>query len=201
MASAVVREPYRFTVEEYLTFERAAEARHEYRDGVIYAMAGESPAHGTICTNLVISLGSQVRGTPCRVFSKDTKVRCGPYRRYSTSGFYAYPDLLVVCGPGRYHDKVRDVLLNPTVIIEVLSPATSTFDLGEKRELYRRWLPTLTDYVVVAQEKPAIVHDQRAPTGEWTSDVLDGLDAVLHLPSIHCTVPLVEVYERLEFPV
>ena len=92
MALAPTRQPYRFTVEEYLAFERASDERHEYLDGVIYAMAGsastqamagESEDHGTICMNLSISLGSQLRGTPCRAFSKDTKVRCGPYRSYT----------------------------------------------------------------------------------------------------------------------
>src|SRR5215471_3616446 len=108
MALTPTRQPYRFTVEEYLAFERASEERHEYLDGVIYAMAGsastqalagENEDHGTICMNLSISLGLQLRGTPCRAFSKDTKVRCGPYRAHTREGPYAYPDLVVVCGP------------------------------------------------------------------------------------------------------
>lgn len=200
MAIALTREPYRFTVEEYLAFERAAEERHEYLDGVIYAMAGESVAHGTICMNLSISIGSQLRGTPCRAFSKDTKVRCGPYRPHTQSGLYAYPDLVVVCDPGRYHDHVRDVLLNPTVIIEVLSPSTAAFDRDEKWQRYSRWLPTLTDYVLVAQDRPTVTHYQRTATGQWLLTVLDGLEAQLHLSSIRCTVSLADIYERLEFP-
>jgi Uma2 family endonuclease len=208
MASAPTPQPYRFTVEEYLAFERAANERHEYLDGVIYAMpgsatpqamAGESEAHGIICTNLSGVLFAQLRSTPCRVLSKDMRVRCGPYRPHTRQGFYAYPDLVVVCGPSRHHDQARDVLLNPTVIVEVLSPSTEAFDRGDKWQRYRRWLPTLRDYVLVAQERPAIDHYQRPPRGRWALESLAGLEAHLHLPSLACTVPLAEVYERLVF--
>jgi Uma2 family endonuclease len=199
MALAPAREPYRFTVEEYLAFERTAEERHEYLDGRLYAMAGESPNHGTICTNLVISVGSQLRGSPCRAFSKDTKVRCGPYRAPTREGLYAYPDLVIVCGAMQFHDQAQDVLLNPQVIIEVLSPSTAAFDQGEKFRRYRTWLPTLTDYVLVSQDRPLIDHYQRTTPGRWAFEILEGLDAHLALPSIGCTVPLADVYERLAF--
>ncbi len=209
MALAPTPQPYLFTVEEYLAFERASEERHEYLDGVIYAMAGsaspqamagESEDHGTICTNLGGVLFAQLRGTPCRAFSKDTKVRCGPYRPHTREGLYAYPDLVVVCGPSQYHDQARDVLLNPTVIVEVLSPSTETFDRGDKLHRYRRWLPTLTDYVLVAQDRPVIDHYHRTATGRWEVETLEGKGAHLHLDSINCTVPLVDVYERIVFP-
>ena len=206
MALAPTLQLYRFTVEEYLAFERAADERHEYLDGLIYpmagsaspqAMAGESEAHGIICTNLSGILFAQLRGTPCRVFSKDMKVRCGPYRPHTRAGLYAYPDLVVVCGPSQHHDQARDVVLNPAVIIEVLSPSTEAFDRGDKLQRYRCWLPTLRHYVLVAQEQPAMDHYQRTATGRWTLERLAGLDASLHLPGISCTVPLTEVYERL----
>jgi Uma2 family endonuclease len=206
---ALEPQPYLFTVEEYLAFERASDERHEYLDGVIYAMpgsaspqamVGESEDHGTICVNLVTSLATRLRGSPCRVFTKDLKVRCGPYRPQTREGLYAYPDLVVVCGPGQYHDQARDVLLNPTVIVEVLSPSTEVFDRGDKLHRYRRWLPTLTDYVLVAQDRPIIDHYQRTPTGRWELETLEGLNAYLHLPSINCTVPLADVYERIVFP-
>jgi Uma2 family endonuclease len=158
--------------------------------------------------NLSISLGLQLRGTPCRAFSKDTKVRCGPYRSHTREGLYAYPDLVVVCAPSQYHDQARDVLLNPTLIVEVLSPSTEALDRGEKFRRYRAWLPTLTDYVLVAQDHPMIDHYQRIPTESpapqeqtrWKLETLEGLDANLHLPSINCTVLLAEVYERIVFP-
>ena len=209
MALAPTLQPYRFTVEEYLAFERASDERHEYLDGVIYAMAGsaspqamagESEDHGTICMNLNGVLFAQLCSTPCRAFSKDMKVRCGPYRPHTRGGLYAYPDLVVVCGPRQYHDQVRDVLLNPTVIVEVLSPSTEAFDRGDKLRRYRRWLPTLTDYVLVAQGRPVIDHYQRTTTGRWELETLEGLDTHLHLPGINCTVPLAEMYERIVFP-
>jgi Uma2 family endonuclease len=209
MALAPTPQPYRFTVEEYLTFERASEERHEYLDGVIYAMpgsaspqamAGESEEHGIICMNLSISLGSQLRGTPCRAFSKDTKVRCGPYRPHTREGLYAYPDLVIVCGPSQHHDQARDVLLNPTVIVEVLSPSTEAFDRGEKFRRYRAWLPTLTDYVLVAQDRPMIDHYHRQDDALWMLRTLEGLETRLHLETIDCMVPLADVYERIVFP-
>jgi Uma2 family endonuclease len=199
MALAPIRAPYRFTVEEYLAFERTAEERHEYLDGVIYAMAGESPNHGRISMNLSISLGSQLRGSPCEAFSKDTKVRCGPYLAQTRQGLYAYPDLVIVCGAMQFHDQVQDVLLNPTVIVEVLSPSTAAFDRGEKFHLYRAWLPTLTDYVLVAQDRPEIEHYHRGDDALWTLRTLEGLEARLHLEGLGCTIPLADVYERVAF--
>jgi len=191
-----------FTIDEYLALERTEEERHEYLDGCIYAMAGESPDHGRICMNLYGSLWPQLRGTRCEAFAKDTKVRCGPTPRLGQSmqGLFAYPDLVVVCGALQFHDQVQDVLLNPLVILEVLSPSTEAFDRGEKFHRYRRWLPTLTDYVLVAQDRPVMDHYQRTMTGRWEVETLEGLDAHLHLPSIACTVSLADVYERIVFP-
>jgi Uma2 family endonuclease len=209
MALAPTRQPYRFTVEEYLAFERASDERHEYLDGVIYAMAGsaspqamagESEDHGTICVNLVTSLATRLRGSPCRVFTKDLKVRCGPYRPHTREGLYAYPDLVVVCGSSQYHDQAQDVLVNPTLIVEVLSPSTEAFDRGEKFRRYRAWLPTLTDYVLVAQDRPVIDHYHREDDALWTLRTLEGLEARLHLETIGCTVPMADVYERIVFP-
>jgi Uma2 family endonuclease len=208
MALAPTRQPYRFTVEEYLAFERASEERHEYLDGVIYTMAGESPDHGRICTNLVVTLVPQLRDSDCEVFSKDTKVFCGPYRARTREGLYAYPDLVVVCGAMEFHSRAEDVLVNPKVIVEMLSPSPEAFDRGEKFHRYSRWLPTLTDYVLVAQSRPLIDHYQRTQTSSpasqeqarWELETIEGLDTHLHLPSITCTVPLAEVYERIVFP-
>jgi Uma2 family endonuclease len=153
----------RSTVEEYLALERASEARHEYLDGEIYAMAGESPDHGAIGANIGGQLYAQLRGTPCQVFSKDMKVRSGPEPNplRPPKGLYSYPDLLVMCGEMRVHDEHRDVLLNPTVIIEVLSPTTEVFDRGEKWARYQAWLLSLTDYLLVSQSKPMIEHYRR----------------------------------------
>jgi Uma2 family endonuclease len=191
-----------FTIDEYLALERTEEERHEYLDGCVYAMAGESPDHGRICVNLTRRLAEQLAGSPCEVFSKDTKVRCGPTPRpgQGMQGLFAYPDLVVVCGAMQFHDQARDVLLNPRVIVEVLSPSTEAFDRGEKFHRYRRWLPTLTDYVLVAQDHPLIDHYHRQDDGTWAVRTLEGLDDALHLETIGCTVPLAQVYERIVFP-
>jgi Uma2 family endonuclease len=163
-------------------------------------MAGESENHGRICVNLTASLVPQLRGSGCEVFSKDTKVLCGPYRAHTREGLYAYPDLVVVCGGGQYHDQARDVLLNPTVLLEVLSPSTEAFDRGEKFDRYRHWLPSLQDYVLVAQERPTLDHYHRTAPDQWTLTTGRGLDAALVLPTIGARLSLREVYERVAFP-
>ena len=155
-------------VNEYLTLERESEERHEYLDGQVYAMAGESPEHGTICTNLTMLIASQLRGTSCQVWSKDMKVRSGPAPSLpQTKGLYSYPDLVVVCGEPLFHDAYRDVLLNPKLIIKVLSPATEAYDRGQKFLRYRTWLESLTDYLVVAQSEPLVEHFTRQGNGLW----------------------------------
>jgi Uma2 family endonuclease len=160
------------------------------------------PNHGTICVNLTACLVPQLRGSPCRVFSKDTKVLFGPMPRTrgSRQGLFAYPDLVVVCGTMQFHDAAQDVLLNPTGLIEVLSPSTEGFDRGEKFQRYRHWLPTLTDYVLVAQHQPVMDHYHRTAANRWELVAYEDLEARLELEAIGCTVPLAEVYERVEFP-
>ena len=181
------------TVGEYLSIERQSEIRHEFLDGHVYAMAGESVAHSTICFNLAVTIGAQLKDTPCRGFSPNMKVRAGE------KGLYAYPDLMVACGEPAFHDERGDVLLNPTVIFEVLSPSTEAYDRGEKFERYRAHVETLRDYVLVSQDSPRVEHHHREPDGTWTRSELDGLAGVLSLPSIDCRVPLADVYSRITF--
>ncbi|MDQ3685084.1 MAG: Uma2 family endonuclease [Acidobacteriota bacterium] len=192
-----------YTEAEYLALERESEERHEYLDGLIYAMAGESPEHGAICTNLVGQLYNQLRGKPCQAFSKDTKVRSGPapQSRYATKGLYSCPDIMVVCGEPRFHDKYRDVLINPTVIIEVLSPTTEGFDRGLKFVRYRTHLESLTDYVVVSQSRPLVEHFTRQPDSRWliATTAVELAESVA-LTSIDCELVLNEVYDRVVFP-
>jgi Uma2 family endonuclease len=192
----------RYTIEEYLALDRESEERYEYLDGDIYAMAGESPEHGAICMNLSISIGSQVRGTPYQAFAKDMKVRSGhlPLPGSPMKGLFSYPDLVVVCGAMQFHDQFRDVLLNPTLIIEVLSPSTEAFDRGEKFRRYRTWLPILQDYLLVAQDKPLIDHYHRVEENKWELVSVEGLEASLHLESMHCTLRLADEYDRIIFP-
>jgi len=165
-------------------------------------MAGESEEHGDICVNLVGELSSQLRGKPCRVWTKDTKVRSGPDPKpyQTTKGLFSYPDLVVVCGERQYHDQHRDVLLNPAVIIEVLSPSTEAFDRGEKFWRYRTYLPSLASYVLVSQSRPLIDHYLRQPNNEWILSSVSELEGSLYLAPIDCTLRLAEVYDRVNFP-
>jgi Uma2 family endonuclease len=190
------------SVAEYLTLERESEERHEYLDGHVYAMAGESPEHSDICSNLVGILHLQLRGTPCRVWSKDTKVRSGPEprSRRATKGLFSYPDLVVVCGAPQFHDTYRDVLLNPTVIIEVLSPSTEAFDRGEKFWRYRTWLPTLSNYLLVSQTLPLIEQYVRQANDTWNLSTASTMERSLSLATIDCTLRLSDVYDRITFP-
>jgi Uma2 family endonuclease len=201
MGLAQARPRPSYTVEQYLTRERSSEARHYFLDGEVYAMAGESPAHGDISANLVISLGSQLRGTPCRVRTKDTKVRSGPLLSAgeTTHGLFSYPDVLVICGEPEYHDAARDVVLNPKTIVEVLSPTTEAFDRGEKFTRLQTWNPSLTDYVLVSQDRPQVEHFTRQADGSWSYRLTTGQEASVEIATIHCTLKLAEVYDRVAF--
>ncbi|HJQ31566.1 MAG TPA: Uma2 family endonuclease [Pyrinomonadaceae bacterium] len=181
-----------FTPEEYLALERQSEIRHEFLDGTVYAMAGESPRHSAICFNLNVAVGLQLRGTNCRGFSPNMKVRAGE------AGLYAYPDLAVACGEAFFHDRHGDVLLNPVVIFEVLSRSTHTYDRGEKFERYKT-IEGLTDYVLVSQDRPRLEHFSRRPDGEWSRAELTETDSALVLNSINCRLTLADVYDRIEF--
>jgi Uma2 family endonuclease len=190
-----------FTVDQYLAIERASPDRNEYLDGVIYAMAGESTQHGIISVNLASILHAQLKGTPCFALSKDSKVRSGPEtaKRNVSRGMFSYPDIVVVCGEPIFHDDKRDVILNPRVIVEVLSPSTEEFDHTEKCERYQTWNPTLTDYVMVSQSQPLIETFTRQDDDSWSPNRYSGLSAVVPLTSIKCELALTDVYDRITF--
>lgn len=192
------------TAEEYLEFERAADDRHEYWDGEMFTRAGESYNHGLISSNLTIELGIELKKTPCRIFSKDMKIRSGSDidLHKSLKRSFSYPDIVIICGTPRTHDKVKDVILNPAVIIEVLSPTTEKFDRGDKFQRYRDNLPSLSDYVLVSQNRPAIDHFRRGAedNGEWILTPFSGLRAVWNLKNIEISIPLADVYDGVEFP-
>lgn len=193
-----------YTEAEYLAFERAAEERHEYLDGVIYAMAGESPEHGSISVNLIRIVSTHLLGKDCDVFTKDTKVRSGPLPkvRAQTKGLFSYPDLVVVCGERKYLDEYKDVLVNPTVIIEVLSDSTEKKDRRQKFIRYQQYLPSLVDYVLVSQEIPAIeiFHRPSPKSPQWEYTAASGLKGRIVIPTLKCPLKLAEVYYRVIFP-
>lgn len=182
-----------FTVAEYLDFERFAESRHEFLDGTVYAMAGESPRHSTICFNLYTTTGNQLRGKRCRGFSPNMKVATGE------KGLFSYPDLAIVCGEPLYHDDKQDVLTNPRVIFEVLSPSTQNYDRGEKFLRYTNTIETLTDYVLISQDAPFVEHFQKQADGNWQKFEVSGLESILHLAAVECEIPLSELYYLVDF--
>jgi len=189
---AVQQNPH-YTPEEYFASEREAEFKSEYLNGEIYAMAGSSPEHSTITVNVSGELRAQLKGKPCRVFSSDMKVRT------DADGLFSYPDVSVVCGEPRFHDEHRDVLVNPTLIVEVLSPSTERFDRGRKFAQYQQ-IESLTDYLLVAQDEPRVEHYVRQEGGRWLLSTATGREDTLHLASIGCTLPLSEVYDKVDFP-
>lgn len=186
-----------YTVDEYLQMERASEERHEYIDGHIVMMSGESLAHDQICINLAGEIRTQLRGTPCQALSPNMKVRTRLHEKHR--GRFSYPDLTVVCGSPVFHDQQKDVLVNPVVIFEVLSPSTEWYDRSEKYARYRDELESLTDYVLVAQGYPHIEHYTRRHDG-WLFGMARGLENRLDITNINCTLRLADVYERVEFP-
>ena len=182
-----------YTPDEYLEFERASDVRHEYVDGEIYEMAGESLAHSRICVNIAGEMRSSLKGSRCEALSPNMKVRA------ESKGMFAYPDLSIVCGEPVFHDKQRDVLLNPKVIIEVLSPSTQRYNQTKKFFRYRKEIPSLTDYILIYQDSPFIEHHEKVSDGRWVHNAFDGIEDVLRIPSIDCEVPLSEIYDRVEF--
>ncbi|WP_295447408.1 Uma2 family endonuclease [uncultured Thiodictyon sp.] len=184
------------SLDDYLDFERREAVRHEYFDGLVYAMAGESLERSMLCFNLAAILGSQLMGTPCRGLSPNMKVLSGDYSPGQMRGLFSYPDVTVVCGEPKFHDERRDVLLNPTLIVEMLSPGTESFDRGEKFQRYRKHLDSLQDFVLVSSAYPLIQLFQRQPNGFWLYSAAAEIDASMVLPSIGCEVPLAQLYDR-----
>jgi Uma2 family endonuclease len=181
-----------WTAERYLAFERASDERHEYLDGQLYAFAGASARHNLIAGNTYASLHAQLRKRPCVVYPSDMRLKV------SRTGLYTYPDISVVCGTPQFEDGERDTLLNPTLIVEFLSPSTESYDRGKKFQ-HCRTVESLQEYVLIAQDSRRIEHYVRQADGQWLFADTDQSDASLDLPSIGCTLLIADVYEKVEF--
>lgn len=181
---------HRFTPEEYLALDRASDTKHEYFEGEVYDMVGGNPNHNIVSGNVFASLYNQLRDRPCLVFPRDQRVRS--LRRLS----YTYPDITVVCGEPEYFEG--DTLINPTVIIEVLSPSTENYDRGKKSKYYFS-IASLQEYLLVFQDQPQIDHHTRTSETSWSIQEVSGIDAVIDLPSIGCTLALSDVYHKVTF--
>lgn len=186
-----LRPPSYVTPEEFLEMERHADHRSEYHGGEIFPMEDTSPAQGLIVTNLGREISLYLKKKPCRVFT-------GALLRIPSTGDITYPDLMVVCGQEQFGDRAKDTLLNPVLIIEVLSPSTSDFDRGSKFQRYRS-LPSVRQYVTVAQEEPLIEISTRQEEKRWEVVYYEGLDQTIPLASIGCELSAAEVYDKVEF--
>ena len=182
----------KLTEEQYLAIDRAAEVRSEFLDGEMIAMSGGSLRHSELQGNAFGELYAALRGSDCRVHSSDFRVRVS--RR-----MYAYPDITVVCGKPLLADDHQDVLLNPTVIFEVLSPSTEKYDRGIKFQNYRT-IESLQDYVLVSQDTMRVEHYTRGDADTWTFHDHHTLQAELKLDSIGVSLPLSRIYDRVELP-
>ena len=178
-----------FTPEEYLVSERKATLKSEYLNGEILAMSGASLAHTRITADIVTELNNQLRGGECEVISNDMRVKTGP------KGAYFYPDVVVFCGEPEVEDNVFDTLLNPILVIEVLSPSTEVYDKGEKFRHYQE-LTSLREYVLVSQDRVR-VEQYRLLKTQWVQTEFRALEDVLPLVSIGCEFPLQDIYRRV----
>ena len=192
------------TPEEYLAFERQSTEKHEFVDGIIYpvhggshpdnetyAMSGASRKHNLISGNLFGELWTRFKKRDCSVYMSDMRVKVNETD-------YVYPDVVAVCDDVELEDNEFDTLLNPSVIIEVLSKSTKTYDKDKKMTLYQN-LPTVQDYVLVAQDECRIEHYQRKSQNQWLLTVLTEPKQVLDLQSVDANISVQDVYDKVKF--
>ena len=180
-----------YTPEEYLALERQAEYKSEYFDGEIFAMTGASRRHNLVAGNVLASLHGQLRKRLCEIYPSDMRVKVSP------TGLYTYPDVVIVCGEPIFDDKQKDTLLNPTVLVEVLSKSTASYDRGEKFEHYRK-LDSLAEYLVIAKNKYHAEHYTRQIDNRWLLSETDDIQKTIHLSSIECDLALADIYDKVE---
>jgi Uma2 family endonuclease len=181
---------YDLSPEEYLALERKAEFKSEYMDGVVYAFAGASKRHNLIVANTIIALGGQLKGRPCNVYPSDLKVRVPDFKRFF------YPDVSIVCGDDEFVDDERDVLLNPTLIVEVTSDTTAAFDRGKKFLSYQQ-IGSLQEYLLISQDEVLVEGYKRQGNDRWLYTKVTGPEGRLTLSSIECELALKDVYDKV----
>jgi Uma2 family endonuclease len=190
MGEAALRAP--ISEQEYLAFERAAEERHEYLGGEIFAMSGGTWEHSLIASNINGELRAALLERPCSVHGADMRIHI------PSTGRYTYADVLVVCGQPVFVDETRDTLVNPMVIVEVLSDSTEKYDRGDKFEQYQT-LASLQDYVLVSQKKVRVEHFRRQADGTWVLRTAGPGDRVV-LESVGCELAVDRAYLKVFAP-
>lgn len=184
-----------FTPEEYLRRERDALDKHEFYRGEVFALAGASPEHSLITANVIGELRSRLKGSACRVYDSNLRIRI------PRTSLYTYPDASVVCRPPEFDplDTRTETILNPSMLIEVLSPSTEAYDRGTKFENYQQ-VDALREYVLVSQTAPRVESYLRQQDGTWLYSATTGLQASARLASLKIEVPLAELYDGITFP-
>jgi Uma2 family endonuclease len=183
----------RYTEAEYLALDRASEIKYEFYRGEIFAMSGASRQHNRINFNLSACLHGQLKDRDCDAYANDMRVKV------QSTILYTYPDIVITCNEPRFLDSEVDTLLNPQVVIEVLSDSTEKYDRGKKFEHYRT-VPSLREYILVSQDHAHIDRFALNEQGQWVLTDATGLDAVIDLSAVGCRLPLAEVYAKVEFP-
>jgi Uma2 family endonuclease len=183
----------KLTPAEYLAIERKADFKSEFYRGEMFAMARASEEHSLVKDNLARETGNQLKGGPCRVVTSDMRMKI------DATGLYTYPDVVIYCDKGQFEDAVFDTLLNPRVIVEVLSDSTEKYDRGTKAQQYRR-IDSLQEYILVSQSAPLVERHVRQPDESWLMTEFSGIDRVLEFVSAPARVPLTEIYRNVEFP-
>ncbi len=178
-----------YSAEEYLTLERNALYKSEFHNGEIFAMTGASRKHNLIAFNIARELGVQLKNRPCEAYIADMRVKAAKARSYH------YPDIAVVCGKPEFEDAHVDTLLNPTLLIEVLSPSTEAYDRGAKFAHYRK-IASLCEYLLVTQDQPSIERYVRQGDVWILSETVD-IEATVALENIGCSLSLREVYDKV----
>lgn len=176
---------------EYLSFERGSQEKHEFFQGEIFAMVGASERHNLIVSNLVRELGNLLKGKPCKVYPSDMRVKV------EATGLYTYPDVSVVCRDAELEDDKRDTLLNPLLIVEVLSKSTEDRDRGRKFANYRR-LESLTEYLLISQDEWHVERWRRLPDGQWLLWETNRREDAIDLSSVECEIALSEIYDKVD---
>jgi len=181
------------TTEEYLAIERQAEYKSEYFAGEVFAMVGASRKHNLIATNIVIALGQQLKKKPCELYTSDMRVRV------PATGLYTYPDVVIACGEPEFEDEHVDTLLNPTLIVEILSTSTASYDRIKKFSYYRT-VESLSEYLLVAQDEYKLEQYVKQGDGRWLLSDIRSREAIVELSSIQCRLALDDVYDKVALP-
>jgi Uma2 family endonuclease len=189
---SAVQPARRLTEAEYLEIERAAEFKSEFFDGEMFAMAGGKPRHSQIAVNLAGELRNHLKGRDCVVYNAYLRIKV------EATGLLTYPDLSVICGPLKLMERTDDTVVNPTVIVEVLSDSTEGYDRGKKFEQYRQ-IPSLRAYLLVAQYEPRVEQFLRQPGGQWVLSEAVGVDSAMEVPALGLSISLSEVYAKVDF--